>query len=223
MAPSESGTSPSLKSLKSKAPQRRTHCFQPDNLAGFEIMPYRVATNALSAVDGLTSGRRQSGAQSEHMLLTLRVWFHWFERYPFVSDAGRGKQFRFQTKPTLGHRGAAGSVLREGPDGSLFYYGNKIIKTETKCARQNSITKVDGDIYGSGAAPTFGASGLGCLGRREYARIPACRFSTQGGLHDLRPANQSALLLAMISPMTLSRRLMPSMRLMRAACQWAGD
>ena len=123
---------------------------------------------------GLTPGKRSRGAQSRawRHYQSLRVWFHWFERYPFVSDAGRGKN-NFVSKLNLlsGTAAQRGSVPREGLDGSLFYYGNKITSKLRPSARgNNSITKVDGDIYGSGAAPTFGASGLAAAWAEENTR-----------------------------------------------------
>ena len=145
-----------------------------DEFAGFEIMPYRVATNALSAVDG--SYARQAlkrGLSLEQSGVTNPYEFGFIGSSDTHSSATQVEENNFVSKLSLlsGTAAQRGSVPREGLDGSLFYYGNKITSKLRPSARgNNSITKVDGDIYGSGAAPTFGASGLAAAWAEENTR-----------------------------------------------------
>ena len=68
MAPSESGTSPSLKSLKSKAPQRRTHCFQPGtNLRALKSCPIALRRTRSVRLMDLMRDKRSSGASVSSM------------------------------------------------------------------------------------------------------------------------------------------------------------
>ena len=68
MAPSESATSPSLKLLKSKAPQRRTRCFQPGtNLRALKSCPIALRRTRSVRSTGLTPGKRSSVASVSSM------------------------------------------------------------------------------------------------------------------------------------------------------------
>ena len=104
MAPGESGTSPSLKSLKSKAPQRRTHYFQPGRICGlwsYFSLP-QCAQRSRQVL-------RQAGAKAGSVLNMAALpiptsLVSLFE--PFVSDAGRENNFVSKLN-LLGHHLAA--------------------------------------------------------------------------------------------------------------------
>ncbi len=145
-----------------------------DEFAGFEIMPYRVATNALSAING--SHVREAllnGLALEQGGITNPYEFGFIGSSDTHSAAAQVEEDNFASKLGLLSSDASqrGSVPREGIDGKLFYYGGKILSSVQPSMRgRNGFVKIDGGIYASGATPTFGASGLAAAWAEENTR-----------------------------------------------------
>lgn len=145
-----------------------------DEFAGFEIMPYRVATNALSAVEG--SYVRQAllnGLVMEQSGTTNPYQFGFIGASDTHSAAAQVEEDNFVSKLGLlsSSPAARGSVPRTGLDAQLFYYGNKVLSAVRPSTRGSQGTvRINGDVYAGGATPTFGASGLAAAWAEENTR-----------------------------------------------------
>jgi hypothetical protein len=137
-----------------------------DEWAGFEIMPYRVATNALSKIEGsYVREALLNGLALEQQGMTNPYQFGFIGSSDTHSAASQNDETNFASKLGLlsGTAELRGSVPRSGINSQLAYYGAKI-------AGQDLLTKIDGDVYTIGAPPTFGASGLAAAWAEENTR-----------------------------------------------------
>lgn len=145
-----------------------------DEFAGFEIMPYRVATNALSAVKGsYVREALLNGLALEQTGITNPYQFGFIGSSDTHSAAAQVEEDNFVSKLGLlsSNSSQRGSTPRTGLDGQLFYYGNKLLSSVAPSMRgRNGFVKIEGNIYGSGATPTFGASGLAAAWAEENTR-----------------------------------------------------
>jgi len=145
-----------------------------DEFAGFEIMPYRVATNALSAVQG--SYAREAllnGLKLEQTGMSNPFQFGMIGASDTHSGAAQVEEADFVSKLGLLSSEAAqrGSVPRTGLDGQLFYYGSRLLAEFRPSARGNTpFINTDAGVYDVGAIPTFGASGLAGVWAEENNR-----------------------------------------------------
>ncbi|MDC0172819.1 DUF3604 domain-containing protein [Gammaproteobacteria bacterium] len=145
-----------------------------DEWAGFEIMPYRVATGALSKVNG--SFARQAllnGLSIEKQGIGNPYQFGFIGSSDTHSAASQNDETLFVSK--LGILSSfpeqRGSVPIKGIDGPLAYYGSKILAEVNPTPLGKSLyVKINGDIYAGGATPTFGASGLAAVWAEENTR-----------------------------------------------------
>ena len=145
-----------------------------DEFAGFEIMPYRVATNALSAVQG--SYAREAllnGLKLEQTGMSNPFQFGMIGASDTHSGAAQVEEPNFVSKLGLLSSEAAqrGSVPRTGLDGQMFYYGSRLLAKYRPSARGNTpLIKTEAGVYDVGAIPTFGASGLAGVWAEENNR-----------------------------------------------------
>lgn len=145
-----------------------------DEWAGFEIMPYRIATGALSKVDG--SFARQAllnGLSLEKQGMGNPYQFGFIGSSDTHSAASQNDESAFASK--LGILSSfpeqRGSTPITGIDGQLAYYGNKILSAVNTTPLGKSLyVKIDGNVYTGGAPPTFGASGLAAVWAEENTR-----------------------------------------------------
>ncbi|MEK9983842.1 MAG: DUF3604 domain-containing protein [Opitutae bacterium] len=145
-----------------------------DEFAGFEIMPYRVATNALSAVNGsFVREALLTGLSMENAGTTNPYMFGFIGSSDTHSAAAQVEEDRFNSKLGLLSSEATqrGSVPRTGLDGQMYYWSNKALATFSPSPRGSRGTlKINGNIYAGGATPTFGASGLAAAWADENTR-----------------------------------------------------
>ena len=145
-----------------------------DEWAGFEIMPYRIATGALSKVNG--SFARQAllnGLSIEKQGIGNPYQFGFIGSSDTHSAASQNDETLFVSK--LGILSSfpeqRGSVPIKGIEGPLAYYGSKILAEVNPTPLGKSLyVKINGDIYAGGATPTFGASGLAAVWAEENTR-----------------------------------------------------
>jgi hypothetical protein len=145
-----------------------------DEWAGFEIMPYRIATGALSKVNG--SFARQAllnGLSIEKQGIGNPYQFGFIGSSDTHSAASQNDEALFASK--LGILSSfpeqRGSIPIKGIEGPLAYYGSKILAEVNPTPLGKSLyVKINGDIYAGGATPTFGASGLAAVWAEENTR-----------------------------------------------------
>ena len=145
-----------------------------DEWAGFEIMPYRVASGALSQVDG--SYVRQAllnGLSLKKQGIGNPYQFGFIGSSDTHSAASQNNEAAFVSK--LGIMSSfpeqRGSTPIKGVNGQIAYYGNKIMSVVMPTPLGKSLyVKIDGDVYAGGAVPTFGASGLAAVWAEENTR-----------------------------------------------------
>ena len=145
-----------------------------DEWAGFEIMPYRVATGALSKVNG--SFARQAllnGLSIEKQGIANPYQFGFIGSSDTHSAASQNDEAVFVSKLGIlsSYPEQRGSVPIKGIDGQLAYYGSKILSEVKPTPLGKSLyVKINGDVYAGGATPTFGASGLAAVWAEENTR-----------------------------------------------------
>ena len=145
-----------------------------DEWAGFEIMPYRIATGALSKVNG--SFARQAllnGLSIEKQGIGNPYQFGFIGSSDTHSAASQNDEALFVSK--LGILSSfpeqRGSIPIKGIEGPLAYYGSKILAEVNPTPLGKSLyVKINGNIYAGGAMPTFGASGLAAVWAEENTR-----------------------------------------------------
>ena len=145
-----------------------------DEWAGFEIMPYRIATGALSKVNG--SFARQAllnGLSIEKQGIGNPYQFGFIGSSDTHSAASQNDEALFVSK--LGILSSfpeqRGSIPIKGIEGPLAYYGSKILAEVNPTPLGKSLyVKINGNIYAGGATPTFGASGLAAVWAEENTR-----------------------------------------------------
>ncbi len=137
-----------------------------DEWAGFEIMPYRVATNALSKLEGsYVREALLNGMALEQQGMENPYQFGFIGSSDTHSAASQNDESNFVSKLGLmsGTAAQRGSVPQTGLTGELGYQAMKFVGV-------GSRIKIDGDIYSGGATPTFGASGLAAAWAEENTR-----------------------------------------------------
>ena len=145
-----------------------------DEFAGFEIMPYRVATNALSALEGsYVRGALLDGLVLEQQGIANPYKFGVIGSSDTHSAAAAVEEDNFVSKLGLLSSQATqrGSVPLEGTNAQTYYWGSKAVAITNPSPRGGaSYTKINGKIYLGGATPTFGASGLAGIWAEENTR-----------------------------------------------------
>ncbi|MBO6557906.1 MAG: DUF3604 domain-containing protein [Pseudomonadales bacterium] len=144
-----------------------------DEFSGFEIMPYRVATNALSKIEG--SYAREAllnGLSLEQKDRGNPFQFGFIGASDTHTAASQNDESNFSSKLGLVSATAEqrGSVP-QGTLGNLLYYYSEASNAFSSSPRgRAAFAKVNGDIYLSGATITFGASGLAVAWAEENTR-----------------------------------------------------
>ena len=145
-----------------------------DEWAGFEIAPYRVATGALSNVDG--SYVRQAslkGLTLEQTGIGNPYQFGFIGSSDTHSAASQNDEAAFVSKLGIlsSYPEQRGSTPITGMSGQFAYYGNKLLSAVRPTPLGKTLyVKVDGNVYAGGATPTFGASGLAAVWAEENTR-----------------------------------------------------
>lgn len=145
-----------------------------DEWADFEIMPYRIATAALSQLEGsYVRGALLDGLQFEQRGVTNPYQFGFIGSSDTHSAASQNAEENFVSKLALlsGTPAQRGSVPRTGFAGELSYQGMRLAAKLTRSAMGSGIRiKINGDVYSGGAGPTYGASGLAAAWAEENTR-----------------------------------------------------
>jgi hypothetical protein len=145
-----------------------------DEWAGFEIMPYRVATGALSKLEGsYVREALRNGLALEKQGITNPYQFGLIGSSDTHSAASQNNEADFASKLGILSSTAEqrGSIPTTGLAGELSYYGMKTALTlRPSPMGKNLRIKIDGDVYSGGAGPTFGASGLAAAWAEENTR-----------------------------------------------------
>jgi hypothetical protein len=145
-----------------------------DEWASFEIMPYRVATSALSQLEG--SYVRQAllnGLTFEQAGMTNPYQFGFIGSSDTHSAASQNSESNFASKLGLlsGTPERRGSIPITGLAGEFGYQAIQLnSKLNPSPLGGSSRIKINGDIYAGGSAPTFGASGLAAAWAEENTR-----------------------------------------------------
>jgi len=142
-----------------------------DEWASFEIMPYRVATNALSQPQGsYVREALLSGLALEQQGMTNPYQFGFIGSSDTHSAASQNVESNFVSKLGLlsGSGERRGSVPQAGIAGEISYLSDKVVNGIR--GRPNLRMKIDGNVYTAGAAPTFGASGVAAAWAEENTR-----------------------------------------------------
>ena len=142
-----------------------------DEWASFEIMPYRVATNALSQPQGsYVREALLSGLALEQQGMTNPYQFGFIGSSDTHSAASQNVESNFVSKLGLlsGSGERRGSVPQAGIAGEISYVADKVVNGIR--GRPNLRMKIDGDVYTAGATPTFGASGVAAAWAEENTR-----------------------------------------------------
>jgi hypothetical protein len=145
-----------------------------DEWAGFEITPYRVATGALSKVDG--SYVRQAmlkGLTLEQQGIGNPYQFGFIGSSDTHSAASQNDEAAFVSKLGVlsSYPDQRGSTPITGITGQIAFYGNKLMSAIRPTPLGKTLyVKVDGNVYAGGATPTFGASGLAAVWAEENTR-----------------------------------------------------
>ena len=137
-----------------------------DEWAGFEIMPYRVATNALSQVEGsYVREALLNGIELEQQGMTNPYQFGFIGSSDTHSAASQNDESSFVSKLGLmsGTGEQRGSLPQTGLSAEIGYQAMKFVGV-------GSRIRINGDIYSGGAGPTFGASGLAAAWAEENTR-----------------------------------------------------
>ena len=138
-------------------------------------MPYRVATNALSAVNGsyareaLLNGLAIERAGGENPYK-----FGFIGSSDTHSGAAAIEEDNYVSKLGLLSSEAVqrGSVPYTGLDAQTFYWGSRVLAVTNPSPRGGAgYSKINGEVYINGATPTFGASGLAAAGRKRTPEI----------------------------------------------------
>jgi hypothetical protein len=145
-----------------------------DEWAGFEIMPYRVATNALSKLEGsYVREALLNGIALEQEGMTNPFQFGFIGSSDTHSAASQNKESNFVSKLGLlsGTAEQRGSVPQTGFASELSNQALNLLEKFNPSPRGGiSRVRINGDLYVSGATPTFGASGLAAAWAEENTR-----------------------------------------------------
>ena len=145
-----------------------------DEWAGFEIMPYRVATGALSKPEGsYVREALLNGMALEQKSMTNPYQFGFVGSSDTHSAASQNIESNFTSKLGLmsGTAAQRGSVPQTGLAGEFGYLTIKVAaKLRPSPLGNSSRIRINGDIYSGGSTPTFGASGLAAAWAEENTR-----------------------------------------------------
>lgn len=138
-----------------------------DELAGFEITPYRVGNNSLSKISGsYVREALLNGIKFEQEGITNPFKFGFIGSSDSHIAASQNDEANFTA-----HHGLIsatpelrGSVPLSDATANLRYYAMKAFLDNSP------LTKINGEIYANGANPTFGASGLAAVWAEENTR-----------------------------------------------------
>ena len=142
-----------------------------DEFAAFEIMPYRIATNALSKPQGsYVREALLNGLALEQQGMTNPYQFGFIGSSDTHSAASQNVESNFVSKLGLlsGTAEQRGSVPQAGLAGELSYQTIRALNMLR--GGMSSRLRIDGDIYTGGATPTFGASGVAAAWAEENTR-----------------------------------------------------
>ena len=142
-----------------------------DEFASFEIMPYRVATNALSQVEGsYVREALLNGLALEQQGMTNPYQFGFIGSSDTHTGASQNVESNFVSKLGLlsGTAEQRGSVPVSGLAGELEYQATRVLAKFSG----NPVLRVktNGRIYTAGATSTFGASGIAAAWAEENTR-----------------------------------------------------
>ncbi len=142
-----------------------------DEFSNFEIMPYRVATNALSQVEGsYVREALLNGLALEQQGMTNPYQFGFIGSSDTHTGASQNVESNFVSKLGLlsGTAEQRGSVPVSGLAGELEYQATRVL---AKLSDNPALrVKTNGRIYTAGATPTFGASGIAAAWAEENTR-----------------------------------------------------
>ncbi|MDG1206468.1 MAG: DUF3604 domain-containing protein, partial [Pseudomonadales bacterium] len=142
-----------------------------DELASFEIMPYRVATTALSQIEGsYVREALLNGLALERQGMTNPYQFGFIGSSDTHTGASQNVESKFVSKLGLlsGTAEQRGSVPASGLAGELGYQANRVL---AKFGGNPVLrVKINGNVYTGGATPTFGASGVAAAWAEENTR-----------------------------------------------------
>jgi hypothetical protein len=145
-----------------------------DELAGFEITPYRVATGALSQIKGsYVREALLTGLALEAQGSKNPYQFGFIGSSDTHSAASQNDESAFSSKLGILSSTAEqrGSIPQEGLRGQLAYYSTRLSETINPTPLGKSLyVKINGDVYAGGASPTYGASGFAAAWAEENTR-----------------------------------------------------
>jgi hypothetical protein len=142
-----------------------------DEFASFEIMPYRVATNALSQVEGsYVREALLNGLAFEQQGMTNPYQFGFIGSSDTHTGASQNVESNFVSKLGLlsGTAEKRGSAPASGLAGELGYQANRVLANFG--GNPALLVKINGNVYTGGATPTFGASGVAAAWAEENTR-----------------------------------------------------
>ena len=142
-----------------------------DEFASFEIMPYRVATNALSQVEGsYVREALLNGLAFEQQGMTNPYQFGFIGSSDTHTGASQNVESNFVSKLGLlsGTAEKHGSAPGSGLAGELGYQANRVLANFG--GNPALLVKINGNVYTGGATPTFGASGVAAAWAEENTR-----------------------------------------------------
>ena len=145
-----------------------------DEWAGFEIAPYRVATAALSAVNGsFVREALLNGMVLEQQGTGNPYQFGFIGSSDTHSAASQNDESNFVSKLGILSSTAfqRGSIPETGLVGQLTYYSSKLFTSlRPTPLGKNMYVKINGGVYTGGGVPTFGASGLAAAWAEDNTR-----------------------------------------------------
>ncbi len=145
-----------------------------DELAGFEITPYRVATGALSQIKGsYVREALLTGLALEAEGSANPYQFGFIGSSDTHSAASQNDESAFSSKLGILSSTAEqrGSVPQKPLAGQLAYYSTQLFETINPTPLGKSLfVKINGDVYSGGATPTYGASGFAAAWAEENTR-----------------------------------------------------
>ena len=145
-----------------------------DELAGFEIMPYRIATNALSQVEGsYVRDALRTGLALEQQGITNPYQFGFIGSSDTHSAASQPDEKTYVSKLGLlsSEPEQRGSVPATGLAREFAHYLTKASWPFYPTPRGKGMyTRINGDLYSRGSSPLYGASGLAAAWAEENTR-----------------------------------------------------
>jgi hypothetical protein len=145
-----------------------------DEFAGFEIMPYRVATNALSQVEGsYVREALRTGLALEQQGIVNPYKFGFIGSSDTHSAASQPDEETYVSK--LGLLSSLpqqrGSVPATGVASEFAHYLTKATWPFNPTPQGKGMyTRINGDLYSRGSNPLYGASGLAAAWAEENTR-----------------------------------------------------